>query len=120
MRACVAVCEDRRVPVDVAETPRERVHGLIGAGPPKGLLLQRTRSVHTFGMRVPIDAVLLDGQGTVVAVVHLAPRRVLLPRRRVRAVLEVWESPFARGDVMRIEDDQAGQPPSPAEPVTTH
>jgi uncharacterized membrane protein (UPF0127 family) len=120
MRTCVAVCGDRRAPVDVAETELERVRGLIRSGPPRGLLLPRTRSVHTFGMREPIDAVLLDARNRVVAVVRLAPRRVLLPRRCVRAVLELWRSPFVPGDVVRIEDDQAGQPPSPAEPVTTH
>jgi uncharacterized membrane protein (UPF0127 family) len=116
----VAISGDRRVPVDVAETMVERVRGLIGKAPPRGLLLPRTRSVHTFGMREPIDAVLLDRRNGVVAVVRLVPRRVLLPRRRVRAVLELWGSPFAPGDAVRIEDDQAGQPPSPAEPVTTH
>jgi uncharacterized protein len=109
----VAVSRARRVPVDVAETPFQRVRGLIGAGPPRGLLLTRTRSIHTIGMRAPIDAVLLDARGTVVDVVRLVPGRVLLPRRRVRAVLELWGSPFVPGDVVLIEDDQAGRP-SPA------
>ncbi|MGZ4108884.1 MAG: DUF192 domain-containing protein [Actinomycetota bacterium] len=120
MRACVAVSGARRVPVDVAETAVERLRGLIGARPPRGMLLRRTRSVHTIGMRASIDAVLLDARGEVVDVVRLAPGRLLLPRRRVRAVLELWESPFVPGDMVRFEDDQAGQPPSPAEPVTTH
>jgi uncharacterized membrane protein (UPF0127 family) len=64
--------------------------------------------------------VLLDARGEVVDVVRLVPGRLLPPRSRVRAVLELWESPFAPGDVVRFEEDQAGQPPSPAEPVTTH
>jgi uncharacterized membrane protein (UPF0127 family) len=120
VRASVAVSGARRIPVDVAETAFERLRGLIGALPPRGLLLPRTRSVHTIGMRAPIDAVLLGSGGEVVDVVRLAPRRLLLPRRRVRGVLELWQSPLAPGDVVRFEDDQAGQPPSPAEPVTTH
>jgi uncharacterized membrane protein (UPF0127 family) len=120
VRASVAVSGARRIPVDVAETAFERLRGLIGAFPPRGLLLPRTRSVHTIGMRAPIDAVLLGAGGEVVDVVRLAPGRLLLPRRRVRCVLELWQSPLAPGDVVRFEDDQAGQPPSPAEPVTTH
>jgi hypothetical protein len=54
-----------------------------------GLLLERCRSVHTLGMRYPIDAVLLDRSFRVVAVVPMAARRVLLPRPGVRHILEV-------------------------------
>jgi uncharacterized protein len=54
-----------------------------------GLLLERCRSVHTFGMRFPIDAVLLDRSYRVVAVVRMTARRVLLPRAGVRHILEV-------------------------------
>ena len=61
--------------VDVPETLRERARGLMGRdalAPDEGLLLRRCRSVHTFGMRFTIE-----------------PGRILLPRRRVRHVLEV-------------------------------
>jgi uncharacterized membrane protein (UPF0127 family) len=78
--------------VDVPETGRERRRGLRrGAplGPGHGLLLERCRSVHTFGVRYPIDVALLDRSGVVLRVVRMAPRRVLLPRPRVRHVLEV-------------------------------
>jgi uncharacterized membrane protein (UPF0127 family) len=40
-------------------------------------------------MRFPIDAVLLDRDDRVVSVVTIEPGRILLPRRRVRHVLEV-------------------------------
>jgi uncharacterized protein len=78
--------------VDVPETWRERARGLVGRdalAPDEGFLLRRCRSVHTFGMRFPIDAVLLDRDDRVVAVVTIEPGRILLPRRRVRHVLEV-------------------------------
>ncbi len=73
------------------ETRRERARGLLGReqlGPDEALLIRRCRSVHPFGMRFPIDVVLLDGDDRVVAVVPMPPRRLLLPRRRVRHVLE--------------------------------
>lgn len=81
-----------RYEVEVARRGGERVRGLRGrdallAG--HGLLLPRCRSVHTFGMRFPIEVVLLDQSHRVVRVVPMAPRRVLFPRPRVRHVLEV-------------------------------
>jgi len=78
--------------VEVPETVRERVRGLSGRdalAPDHGLLLRRCRSVHTFGMRFAIDAVLLDRDERVLAVVRLPPGRLLLPRPAVRSILEV-------------------------------
>ncbi|TMK18217.1 MAG: DUF192 domain-containing protein [Actinobacteria bacterium] len=78
--------------VEVPQTLRERARGLLGRSglePSEGLLLEHSRSVHTFGMRFPIDAVLLDRDARVIDVVRLSPNRVLLPRAHVRAVLEV-------------------------------
>jgi uncharacterized membrane protein (UPF0127 family) len=76
----------------IPETRRERARGLLGRSrlePTEGLLLEHSRSVHTFGMRFAIDVILLDRQQRVIAVVPMAPGRVLLPRRRVRHILEV-------------------------------
>jgi uncharacterized membrane protein (UPF0127 family) len=78
--------------VEVPETGRERARGLMGRdglAPHQGLLLRRCRSVHTFGMRFAIDAVLLDRDDRVLAIVPMPPRRVLLPRPGVRHILEV-------------------------------
>ena len=76
----------------VPEGRRERMRGLIvraSLGPYEALLLERTRSVHTFGVRFPISAALLDAGHAVRTVVRLPPRRLLLPRRGVRHVLEL-------------------------------
>lgn len=56
--------------------------------PQRGMLLRRCRSVHTFGMTFPIDAVLLDEANGVLCVVRMPPRRLLLPRAGVRHILE--------------------------------
>jgi uncharacterized membrane protein (UPF0127 family) len=74
--------------------------------PDEALLLVRTRSVHTFGMRFAIVAALLDRHGLVRAVVRMPPWRVLLPRPRVRHVLELAEG----ADVLprdRLDDGPA-------------
>jgi len=77
--------------VDVPESWRERTRGLIGArtlGPHHAMLLERCRSVHTFGMRFPIDVVFLDRDLHVVDVRRVDPGRLTLPRLRARHVLE--------------------------------
>ena len=81
-----------RLEVDVPRTRRERRRGLLGRSsldPGRALLLERCRSVHTVGMRFPIDAVLLDAGFRVLRVIRLRPWRVLAPRPGVRHVLEV-------------------------------
>jgi uncharacterized membrane protein (UPF0127 family) len=83
----------------VPEGRRERMRGLIGRASiesSEALLLERTRSVHTFGMRFPITVALLDRHRTVRSVRRLLPRRVLLPRPGVRHVLELHEEVDAR------------------------
>ena len=80
----------RRWQVRTPSRRRERVRGLLGwqyLDPTEGLLL-RARSIHTVGMRRSIDAVVLDAQLRVIDVILLRPGRVLLPRRRVRYVME--------------------------------
>jgi uncharacterized protein len=104
MRDATASNGSAEVSLVIAEGARERMRGLIGSVGGPGLLLPHTRSVHTFGMRRSIDVVLLDAHLRVVDVVRLAPRRLLLPRRRARHVLELDRSPFRRGDRLSIAD----------------
>ena len=54
----------------------------------QGLLLERTRSIHTFGMRLPIAAVQLDRDLIVRSVRTVRPGRLLLPGLGIRHVLE--------------------------------
>lgn len=91
--------------IEVPTTRRERLQGLRGRRwlpPGHGMLLRRCRSVHTFGMAFPIAAVLLDCNLRVVAVKHLGPCRLLLPRPRVRHVLECpADTDLRTGDRLR-------------------
>ena len=75
----------------MAATVRARLMGLAGlrAPPPCGLLLLRTRSVHTFGMRFALDLVWLDARGRVVRVDAAVPPRRLRSCRAARAVIEL-------------------------------
>jgi uncharacterized protein len=62
--------------VPVATTPLSRLLGLAllsreRAGP--GLLIPRCRSVHTLGMRFPLDLLFLDGEGRVIDLRRAVP-----------------------------------------------
>jgi uncharacterized membrane protein (UPF0127 family) len=74
--------------VRLAVTPRARLRGLIGRPPtPVPLLLAPVRSVHTFGLRRPIDVVFLDADLRVVKVVApLKPNRFSGARYAVAAL----------------------------------
>jgi uncharacterized membrane protein (UPF0127 family) len=64
------------------------------------MLFERCRSVHTFGMSVPITVVFLDRSWHVVRVVRAPPGRLLFCRR-ARHVLECHVGAVVRvGDVL--------------------
>jgi hypothetical protein len=78
----------------VPATRADRRRGLLGRdglGDDEALLLRRCRSVHTFGMRFTIDVVLLDAAMRPLRVITMRSGRLLLPRPRVRHILETAE-----------------------------
>lgn len=83
---------DGRLEVPEARSPLARLCGLAGLRalePGEALLLDRCRSVHTLGMRFPLDLVWLDARDRVLRVDEaVAPGR-LRGCRSARAVLEV-------------------------------
>ncbi|MHA4775396.1 DUF192 domain-containing protein [Streptomyces sp. MSC1_001] len=77
------------VPLEVAASYRARRRGLLGRDGVEGaLLIVRTNSVHTFGMRFPVDVAYLDRSFRVLAVVTMRPGRLGMVRPRGRHVLE--------------------------------
>jgi len=77
--------------IDEPTSRRERARGLRGRPPPTsgyGMLFERCRSVHTVGMGAPITVASLDAGFRVVSVRTMGPRRLLMPRRGVRHILE--------------------------------
>ena len=83
-----------------ATTLRARFLGLAFMRPPSpghALLIPNCRSIHTFGMRFPIDVTFLDEHGRAIRRERaVPPRRVLLERRAV-AVLERASPPRLPG-----------------------
>jgi len=85
--------------VHEATTLRARLLGLAFMRPPPdhALLIPHCRSVHTFGMRFPIDVTFLDERGRIVRVARNVPPRRVLFERRAFAVLERVSPPRPPG-----------------------
>jgi uncharacterized membrane protein (UPF0127 family) len=94
--------------LEVAGSLRDRVKGMMGRDHYEGaLLLRPARSVHTVGMRFPIDVAFCDEDLVVTETLCLRPFRVTRPRRGVCCILEVPAGAFERwrlrpGDKLEI------------------
>ena len=83
--------------LEVADTRSARRRGLLGRDGLEGaLLLRPARSVHTFGMRFPLDVAWCDADLTVLRVARLPRRRLTRPVLRARAVIEAEAGSFER------------------------
>lgn len=95
---------------EVADSMVDRARGLLGHSRYDGaLLLRGTRSVHSVGMRFPMDVAFLDDGLRVLGVTRLRPWGVALPRRGCRHVLEAQAGAFERwrlapGDQIEIRE----------------
>jgi uncharacterized membrane protein (UPF0127 family) len=96
--------------LEVADTRSARRKGLLGRDSIDGaLLLVPARSVHTIGMRFPIDVAWLDGDLVVLRTTCMRRHRLGRPVLRARSVLEADAGAFARwnlvvGDQLGMED----------------
>jgi hypothetical protein len=75
-----------------ASSAWERLRGLLGRAPLKAdeaLLIEPCSSVHTFGMRYPIDLAYLDRDGRVLRIVPRVRPLRLSARPGARATLEM-------------------------------
>ncbi len=99
--------------VEVADRFVRRLVGLLGRKslpPEHGLLITRCDSIHTIGMRFPIDVVFVDQDARVVkAIESLRPFRVVFPVWHAVAVLELPAGTIRRtrtrvGDQLHLFD----------------
>ncbi len=94
--------------LEIASTRPERRRGLLGrTGIDGALLIERARSVHSFGMVFDLDVAFCDGELRVVRTTGLRRNRLTLPVLGARQVLEAESGSFAhwmlrRGDELEV------------------
>jgi len=83
--------------VEVADRFGSRMRGLLGREQLDGAyLLRSARSIHTVGMRFPIDVAYCDRDLVVLETVCRPRHRVGRPRLRARCVIEAQAGAFDR------------------------
>ena len=96
--------------LEVADERSSRRRGLLGRDGIEGaLLLTPARSVHTIGMRFPIDVAFCDSDGVVLRTCTLAPWRVTRVVWRAGFVVEAPAGAFERwhlqpGDAVEVKE----------------
>lgn len=97
--------------VDAAESFFARCRGLLGTRalkPSNGLWISPCRSIHTWGMRYPIDALFIDGDNRLRHAATYRPWRVSRVVPSARGVLELAAGTLERtgtriGDRIRLD-----------------
>jgi uncharacterized protein len=73
---------------EVASGRSDRRRGLTGRDGIEGVFVLRARSVHTFGMRFPIEVAFCDEDGVVIRIVTMVPNRVSRFHRGAASAVE--------------------------------
>ena len=83
--------------LEVADSFRRRGRGLLGRdGFDGAILLRPARSVHTLGMRFPIDVAYCDADLVVVRIARMGRHRVGRPCLKATQVIEAEAGAFGR------------------------
>jgi uncharacterized protein len=92
------LCDGRPVaPLEVADSLRARMKGLLGRhGIDGAMLLRPASSIHTLRMRFAIDVAFVDRDLVVLRTMTVPPGRVTRVVPRARAVVEAEAGAFAR------------------------
>ena len=86
--------------LEVAATRADRRRGLRRRSDFEGaLFLERTRWIHTFGLRFPIDVAYLDTEGVVLKTVTMHRFHIGIPMVKARSVIEARSGAFGRWGV---------------------
>lgn len=86
--------------LELAEDRRSRRRGLLGRDGVEGaLLLTKARSVHTIGMRFPIDVAFCDADLRVLRTVTMPRHRLGRPCRKAHCVIEAEAGTFAHWEL---------------------
>jgi uncharacterized membrane protein (UPF0127 family) len=96
--------------LEVAEHRRDRMRGLLGReGIDGALLLRPGKSVHSFGMRFPLDVAFLNRDMVVLRTVTLRPNRLTRLSLKCHCIIEAEMGAFERwklqpGDQLEVRE----------------
>lgn len=91
--------------VELAESFVGRLRGLLGRrGLDGAILIRPARSVHTIGMRFPLDVAYCDARLRVLDICTMPPHRMGRPRIGATAVIEAEAGAFERWG-LRVGDE---------------
>ncbi len=83
--------------LEIADSARTRLRGLLGRDHVDGaLIIKPAKSIHTLGMRIPIDIAFCDHKLRIIDVVTMKPWRIGWPRWRSKLVIEAEAGSFTR------------------------
>lgn len=86
--------------IEIADTWRSKWRGLLGRDFVEGaMLIQNARSVHTIGMRFPIDVAHCDAEMCVLKVTTMKPWRIGRFVFKARCVIEAESGAFKRWEI---------------------
>jgi uncharacterized membrane protein (UPF0127 family) len=89
--------DDVLASAEVADSFGTKLKGLLGQDGVEGaLVFMAAGSVHTFGMRFPIDVAFCDRDLVVLDAITMKRNRVSLPRRGARKIIEAEAGAFER------------------------
>jgi uncharacterized protein len=79
-----------KISVKEAASLIKKIQGLIGKDKPEALLIKTHFGIHTFGVKFPIDVLILDNENKIVSIrENLKPNRIFLWNPKYEKVLEL-------------------------------
>ncbi len=76
--------------VKEAKNLKEKIQGLIGKNKPYALMIRTRFGIHTFGLKFPIDVLILSNENKVVSIrENLRPNRIFLWNPAYEKVIEL-------------------------------
>jgi uncharacterized protein len=76
--------------VKAAASLKDKIQGLIGKDKPFALMIKTHFGIHTFGLKFPIDVLILNNQNKVVSMKeNLEPNRIFLWNPKYEKVIEL-------------------------------
>jgi len=84
------------------QTLKEKTVGLIGREKETSVIFETRFGIHTFGLKFPIDVLVLDNQKRAVVLKEvLVPNRILLWNPRYKIVLELPEDAIKKHHIQK-------------------